>query len=329
MNGHGFQTTTGAAIAAAAVLTLSAVSQAMATTAYVEVTGKDSATCGATPTAPCKTIAAALASAAKGGGFERVVIVGPGVFVESVSLTAAGTEIVGDGGVFQAIAPGSGGPAITVNVGATNEVRISNVQFLGSSGAVAIGLSVVSAQHVDLDHVQFHGFGAAAISYTLSQNNNPELSLASTIVEGGACILIQPTSPNAAVVIDKSAVYNCSTAGLNADASKTPGGSNTAVLIKDSDFHQSGVADVAVLSTGGSGFMQVTLRGTALWNANAGVFPSGPQSNVTLDRTTIEWNGTGVNAAGGANINSYGNNDISQNGTNLAAGVTLTPIVLQ
>jgi len=328
MNGVRSQTATGAAIVAAAFLTLFAVPQAMASTAYVAVTGKDSATCGATSTAPCKTIAAALASAAKGGGFERVVIVGPGSFGESVNLTAA-TEIVGDGSVFQAISPGSGGPAITVNVGATNEVRISNVQVLGNSSAVAVGLSVVSAQHVDLDHVAFHGFGTAAISYTLSQNNFPELSLASTIVADGACILIQPTSPNAAVVIDNSAVYNCSTAGLNADGSKTPGGGSTAVLIKDSHFHSVSIADVAVLSTSGSGFTQVTVRGTSLWNSSAGVFPSGPQSNVTLDRDSIEWNTTGVNAAGGASVTTYGNSDISQNGANVFSGVTLTPIGFQ
>ena len=254
-----------------------------------------------------------------------MAIVGPGVFAESVSLTAP-AEIIGDGASFQAIAPTSGSDAITVSAGVNDTVRISNVQILGDPGSVPVGLSVASAKNVDLDHVVFRGFSTAAISYTPSNTDHPKILVNSTAITGilanGECIFIQPSSSNAEVFIQDSNVSECGDNGIIVDVTKTPSGGYSPVTIRNSYVGRLGTTSVSVLSTAGSGSTLVILQGTAVLSDGTGVSASGPGSVVMLNGSTSEDNTTGAIATNSGVIYSYGNND-------LPSGTAVTSIPLQ
>jgi hypothetical protein len=300
------------------------MSVALATTTFVSKSGNDGNSCGS-PLTPCLTINGALSQAISGGGgFNRVSIIGNGIFSEVVSLTSA-AEIIGDAGSYQGIAPGANNTAITINDGgAGSSFRIRNLQLLGSSGAAANGIAVSNAGQLDIQNVTIHGFGGTAISYTPAATYQySSMSLSNSAIEQGAGVLIMP-SGNALPHVDiaNTSIRDCSKYCLRADSTAMSGGGIN-LLVKDSTLHNAATSNLATTS-GSTAFIQVILNNTSVTQSASGVVSNGSNTTVVLDHATVAYNTTGVYAYNGGIIDTYGNNDIVSNSTNVSG--SLTPI---
>ncbi len=307
-----------------------AASPAAAATAYASKSGSDSNTC-ASPLTPCLTLNAALSQAIAGGGFDRIVILGPGIFNESLSVTSS-IEIIGDGSHFQAIYPGAGNTAITVDSGGAGDFRLSNIQLLGTMGDVggaSTGFSILSANFVNIDNVEMHGFGTNAISFTPT-NQYPTLTILNSVIGDGYGFAIHPTTaqyPN--VQINNTTFRNCWSYCVRADASAMTSGQFLAVNITNSLLYDAFTNNVTAVSTASSGFAGVKLDGsTANYAGQAGVNANGQNTVISLNKSAIVDNATGVNILNGGKVASFGNNDISGNITDLSGG-SLTAAALK
>lgn len=283
---------------------------AFAATAYVSITGSNSNSC-TKPSAPCGTIAGALTKAIAGGGFNRVVLLGSGVYPEQVTLTSS-AEIIGDGAGFQGIAPPSGGTAITVNVG-SGSVGIGNLQLLGSDNTAAYAINVLAAASVNITNVEIHGFKTYAVAFTPNVSGYPEMTLSSSTIDGQGCILVKPT--NAAggeALIDNSIIRNCSANAVTSNATGLKSGAWFLTVIKRSDVVGCGANAVEAMS-GSTGGTTIELENShALSCGGASVLSTGPNSNVVINGSTVSWSHTGVAVSGGGVVLSWGNNDISR-----------------
>jgi len=296
---------------------------ALAGITYAAKNGSNSNAC-TSPATPCLTLGEALAQAEAAGGFNRVVIVGTGVFVESLTLTSA-TEIAGDASYYQAISPLSGKDAITINDdGKQYEFLIDNVQILGTFYGTGRGINVLDANSVNLQNVGIHGFGTAAIHFAPSKVI-AVLSIENSIVGDGAGVQLQPTgNVNASSVISNTTIHNCFSSCLITDVSAMTG-NGLNVLVKESTFANTNGYDIQATSIAGSTYMNVTVANTsATLSELGGVSASGPHTYVFLDHATIAHNAKGVTNTNGGTLLSFGDNDIYSNGIDING--SLSPI---
>jgi hypothetical protein len=297
---------------------------ALASTTYVSTNGSNGNNC-TSPSTPCLTIGGALSQAiAGGGGFNRIVLIGAGIFSEVVNLTSA-AEIIGDAGSFHGIAPGAGNTAITIDDGGVgSDFRISNIQLLGSSGAAANGIAVSNAGQLDIENVEIHGFGNNGINYTPSATYQYSSMVInnSVIGEGGGVLIMPSGNASPHVVIQNTSIRDCSKYCLRADSTAMTGG-GLETLVKYSTLHNAGSNDLATASTS-SAFLQVILDNTSATQATFGVVSNGPMTAVFLNQATVAYNATGIYAYNGGMAYTYGNNAITVNPTNVNG--SLTPI---
>jgi hypothetical protein len=291
-----------------------APSACMAVTTYAAVTGNNANAC-TLASAPCATISEALTKAVGGGGFPRVIVLGPGIFPEAVTVTSTvGAEIVGDGNGFAAISPPAGGIGIDVEVG-TASIRIGNLQFLGSSSSAIIGIKVVTASKVDIENVEFHGFATAAIDSEVSTSPYPSMTVSNSVLADGGCFLAHPLgAANLSALIENTHIRNCATIGVMVDASATTSSGSATAILRSSSV-EAAQTGLEVKSGSKSGYAMGTLENTIAENVTDGVVATGANSVVYLNNASLINDHTGVINNGGQ-VNSYGNNNINWNATN-------------
>jgi len=301
-----------------------APSAALAGTTYASVTGNNSNAC-TLASAPCATISEALAKATPAGVFGRVVLLGPGIFSEAVAVASAGgAEIVGDGSGFVAIAPPAGGIGVHIAVG-TSSVRISNLQFLGSSNSAIIGIKVVTASKVDIENVEFHGFATAAIDSEVSTAPYPEMTVSNSVIADGGCLLVHPQgSANLSLLVENTRIRNCTNTSVMADSSAT-GSAGSATIIMRGSSVENAQTGFEANSTAKSGAAMGTIEHSIVENVYNGVVATGAQSYVFLNDASVINNHNGITSTG-ANVVSYGNNNVNWNATNIVGTLNHNPL---
>jgi hypothetical protein len=309
--------------------------------------GDDANPC--TRTSPCKTFAAALTATTAegeidvldpggdttttpgdGGGFGAVTI------DKSVSIVAVG--------VVGAILVNSSN-AITVSAGSTDVVVLRGLTLDGSSGGGVSGIQFNSGAALHIEDCAINSFGTGiqikpgAASQIFIKNTVVRNS--STANGDGNAIEVVPTAGQTDIFIQDTIVGNNAGIGV----SFAPSGSATVTASLDTvrmeknsagvvanDNAQVSVRNSVSVGNGSSGFVASSSSGPAVINVKssmasgnaAGINSNGAKSTIDLSRVTVVDNATGLSATNGGHIVSFGNNKITNNGTNGAPTQTIS-----
>lgn len=257
----------------AAVLPLSA----QATRTWVSGVGDD-----ANPgsrTAPCKTIAGAIAKTAAGGEIDALDPGGFGAVTITKSLTLDG----GGGQVASILVAGTN--AIVIAAGPTDVVILRNFRFNGLGSMANAGLNGVrflSGKALVIENCEFMGFSQNAVDVALTNPGSVYVSNTTIVGAPGTAtsngVAIESGSSAAKVSLDQVKVVNAGGAGILSSAT---------------------IGDLQL--------DHVWLSGNA-----TGLFATA--GAVRLSSCTIIQNGVGVKTSG-ASVGSFGNNKVAANGS--------------
>jgi hypothetical protein len=280
-------TAVGMAFAAAA---MAYPSITLSTRSYVSNVGSDGNTC--TLIRPCATFQGALAKTAAGG---EIDVLNSGEY-GSVSIDHSIT-IDGQGSLATLTYVSGEAPCavVCISAGATDHVALRNLSISGGTQGVsdgAAGIEIGTAAGVTLENVSISG-------------------LSEGVYDGGVGLFL----------IQDTRITDCTATGLNILGPATvlrdvvismPSGSGiyangSGVVV---DVYRSTISGGGVLS---ERYATVNLKDSSVENAATGVHSS--SATISLNNTAVQNNGTGISTSGGA-IVSYGNNQISGNGTN-------------
>jgi hypothetical protein len=233
-------------------------------------------------TAPCKTFAGAISKTAAGG---EIDVLDPGGF-GTVTITKSIT-IDGSGGSIGSIL-GSGTNGINVNANTTDSIILKNLTINGAGTTLGLnGINYLAGGTLTIDHCDVFDFGTGV-----------HINLAAT---------------------GMTVIRNSTFRGITNNVVNVSTTSGAAVLtVVNSSFQGTNVTGGGILASTGS---NVSVTGsdfsnfqTALGSINGGV--------LSLDRSTVIRNGTGINTGAGSTTN-LTNNTFINNVNALAVGGTV------
>jgi hypothetical protein len=296
-------------IIGAVCLTLSSMpANAQATRTWVSGVGDDANPCSRT--APCKTFAGAISKTATNGEIDNLDAGGFGAVTITKSITIDGSG-GGIGGVLVASTNG-----IIVSVPAGSNVTLRNLDFEGSQSGLS-GITVTQGGAVHVQHVVIRDFVTNGIAFT-PNTAGAQLTVDDAIITdsnggtaGNAGILVRPTgSGNASVTIGNTRIAHCLN-GIFADGSG--GGGVAHVQVTNSIITDSGNTGMAVSSTASA--VNADVFNTLIsYSLTAGAGVAGSAASLKLGGNIITNNITGVASSGGT-LQSFKNNQITDNGT--------------
>lgn len=289
---------------------------AQATRTWVSGVGDDVNPCSRT--APCKTFAGAISKTAAGGEINCLDPGGYGTLTitKSITIDCTGTfgSALNSGGVngFVINDSVSGTPntaevilrGIAIN-GAGTTPGLNGIRFLSGSSLV---LEDVLIQN------QLGGNGislqpAARIEF-YAENV--------TVTDGAGGILMQPTGANGAIraFLRNVRVQNNSGAGLSINTTGNTAPAGIFAMVEKSVL-TGNATGVALNTPVGTTSATVMLNDSVVsGNLTVGLTATGAAARIRAANSSVTSNTTGVAIAGGAIINSYGNNRLDGNGSN-------------
>lgn len=346
---RGFEGLAGAArlapFVAALALACSGAASASVGRSFVSTAGSDAnAATNCTPTAPCRTFTAALGVTSAGGEIIALDSGGYGPFTVTQSVT-----VVAPAGVYAGIAVASGA-GITVN-GAGIQVTLRGLTVNGTGGTT--GIAYLSGLALNVENVtisNFSGTGGAGISATAIQRTgsgalNSSLRVIDSVVLDCLNGIDVQDGPNLSVVRTRflgtldAGARSMSTGLLYAVSAETDtqlvsvvdsvvndgvataisvqnSGSGAVVMAIDRSVIRGGTTGV---SAGGAGRTTLTISNSVLADLSTAVLSqsaaSGPGPAVFLNNDSLFNNATGVQAAAGGVLESFGNNAYGANTT--------------
>ena len=214
---------------------------AMATRTWVSGVGDDANPCSRT--AQCKTLAGAFAKTATGGQINLTDNASVGAVTINRPMTIDATGAHG-------IVASSGASAITIDVSATQDVILRDLDIIGTPGgnaacpyAPATGIRVLGARTVHIEDSVISGFATAGID-------------------------VAPTAIATRVVVNDSVISNVCGAGIRV----APGaGQSTPVLIRHSALLNDGTG-VSATAGGSVWLLGADFAGTSVPTAGVGTF---------------------------------------------------------
>ncbi|MGH6838482.1 MAG: right-handed parallel beta-helix repeat-containing protein [Methylocella sp.] len=296
---------------AAAVLACglaAAPAQAAANRTFVSGTGTDGGTC--IRTAPCRTFAFAFSMTAVGGEIDVLDPAGYG----SVTIIHA-ISIVNDGVGTAGITAGSGN-AITINAGTSDSVHLRGLTLTGL-GTGTNGIQFISGGNLAIENCVIWNFTSAGL--VIAPSTSSTFSVSNTIASnnsGVIGILVAPTGPAVVSGVLSNVTANNNGTGINVAGS----GPALNVTIADSVASNNSIIGVGASSPATA----VLLRHVVASNNTTGLGASG--STIRVAQSVVTGNVTGVFATGGT-IDTYGDNNINGNTTDIMGA--LTPITTQ
>lgn len=303
---------------AAGLLAMAAVlapAQAIPRT-FVSGTGGGAA---CTRAAPCATFQAAHDATDPGGEINCVDAGEYGELNTTKSITIDCT------GTSASITFSMAGTQIGVRINTPSAVvRLRHITIRGQGLNTGAGINFVDGAALFVENCAIlDGSLSDGIRFRPPDGRTAKLFVSNTVISGNsAAIAIIPTSGSAFVVLDRVRMEK-NTDGLLAGGSGSSG--VTVVQARNSVVTGSGLFGVfAGADTGRT--TSVTLdRSAVRFSGETGVDADQMQTFVTLGRSTVSSNGTGLGSAFGGAIRSYQDNHLSGNTTNGAPTGVLNP----
>jgi hypothetical protein len=273
--------------------------------AWVSPNGSDSNSC--VQTSPCATFAGAISK----GGIAQINCLGSGHYgtLNSTTVSITGSIVIdcGAGNVGEMT---SGGGTAVINIDASSAATII-LRHLSLSGGGANGIDtqnfpsgtliiencMIQSADVGIRFVPSSGRGTLQVTDTLLSGNS------------GNTVRVGPTSGQIASV----ALNRVEIVGNSGDGLDLVGAGIIAGTIRESLVAQNGGA--GIFANAGGGVFFTVEESSVVANLTTGIKTASAAAIINVGASTIGANGTGVNAASGS-IVSFGNNQMSANGTN-------------
>jgi hypothetical protein len=299
---------------------------AQATRTWVSGVGDDVNPCSRT--APCKTWAGAISKTADGGIINCLDPGGFGTVTITKNMTISCKHVEGSG-----LASSTTG--ILVN-GAGIKVVLRGLDIDGGTAALpgVNGIRFLQGASLIVEDCVIRDFTAAAPNGNGIIVNNTSTTVKLNVINSditgngtgadtaGAGILIIPSGTGGAKVTITNTRLSANLNGFRADATATTGGIDA--IITDSSASNSTFHGIEGKAT--TGFVSVMLNRVTVANNGAnGLRASGAATVFRTGSSVITANVNGVTIAGGAVMQSYGNNQNNGNNVNGA----FTPVGLQ
>ena len=296
-----------------AAMAFASPASAQATRTWVSGVGDDANPCSRT--APCKTFAGAISKTASSGeincldpgGFGGVTITKP------LAIVCDYTE----GGVLSA---GAGVNGIVINLPlATDTVFLSGLDLNGAGNAQN-GIRIVSGGIVHVRNSIIRNYRASnGLGMSVQPAGSLQLTVQNSVIDDngtgatGGGILVQPTGAGGAarVTLRNVSLQNNSNNQLRID---TTGNTGSGVTVDMFYGEVNGGTNGISVNVPSSNATMMILDSVVKGASGNGITATGATARLRVGRTTITANATGVTQAGGAIINTYGNNQTDGNG---------------
>jgi hypothetical protein len=262
--------------------------QAQRSRVFVASYGSDSNPC--TFGSPCKTFQLAVDVVADGGEVTAIDSAGFGQIAIDKSVT-----ITSPNGVEAGIATPSGGTAITINT--TNSANIVNLNglTLDGVGGATNGIDVANGAILHVRNCVIRNFANDGILIQQDDPNSFQFSISDTQI-----------SDNGNDGIETNSAFAFSLFGV----------------LDHVDIENNAGNGLALTNTV-SQPMLITVRNSIVAQNSTGVSANNLGAQIVITRSTITENTTGVSTSNGAQVTSYGDNNISNNGISNAATSTI------
>lgn len=273
--------------------------QAQSSRTWVSGVGDDVNPCSRT--APCKTFSGAISKTAANGEISVLDPAGFGTVTITKSLTINGTHGQGYGSILAA-----GVSAGVIINNATAIVRLKSLDINGA-GTGTDGIRINAALKVYIEDTKIDGFTNRGIN-DIRTTANGFLNIVDSNVSGtgqSGITIIPGVGGNVTAVLD-----NVHAQGSTSNSGYAQSG-NVRSTVRNSFF--TGNFSNGIFADGTSG--ELNLENCVSSHNSVGLFVSAP-AIVRINGTEISNNGTSINAAGQAQVQSTGTNVISGNGAN-------------
>src|SRR6476620_6349297 len=267
------------------------VAYAQATRTWVSGVGDDANPCSRT--APCKTFAGAISKTAAVGEIDTLDPGGFGALTITKSITIDGVS--GLAGVLV-----SGTNALIVNAGSSDVVILRNLDINGVGTGLA-GILILGAGDVRVENCKIYGFSGRGID---DHRTSGHLFVTNTVVSNNGqtgILAMSGGSSTLNVTLDHVQMHHNGNTGF-----AITGGTRAMVV------HSSATSNASHGFYADSAAILDLEDSVSFGNVNNGIAAlSG--ATIRLSNTTVTLNGTGLYAAPGSNILSYGSNRIAGN----------------
>ena len=290
--------------------------------AFVSGKGVDSPSCGPVAT-PCRTPQYAHDTIVDPGG--EIDILDPAGY-GAITITKA-ISIINDGAGIAGFLATAGGNAITINAGTSDTIVLRGLTIEGS-GIGSNGVAVQSMQTLIMSNCSAQGFvtvqsqtySGAGVTVNPSVNKAMFIRISNSDLSNnqGSGFSFRPNSAESAnIVIDHVTATNDGV-GFAFLSTQAP----TSFVAISNSTASNGTTGFNV-----NGFVTATISNSTASGNATGLLAAGSAATVYLSRSTIENNSSnGVRTLLGV-INSYGDNHIDGNGTDVNG--TLTTLARQ
>jgi hypothetical protein len=287
-------------------LMVSSAAQAQATRTWVSGVGDDANPCSRT--APCKTFAGAISKTAPCGEIDALDPGGFGAVTITKSITIDGTGTMA--GILASLTTG-----IIVNAQSTDVITIRGISINGACNGIR-GMNILKAKEVNVeDCVIFRFTNEGILVNNNASPNDMQLNVRNSVIRDNVGDGVGVSTANPfhvkGTLVNSSFIGNGT--GIHAKLN--------ARLVAD-QCNISGSTNNGVLADGSTGVARIT-NSTISNNGSNGV--SAPAGGVVMINNDDIYNngGSGALASGGGEVDTFQNNRIQANGTDLCA--TCTP----
>jgi hypothetical protein len=286
----------------------SATAQAQATRTWVSGVGDDANPCSRT--APCKTFAGAISKTAAGG---EISVLDPGGF-GAVTITKSIT-INGDGTLAGILAAGTNG--VIVNAGVNDKVILRNLSINGAGTGIN-GIRYLAGRTLRVENCTIYGFTNHGIDVVHTSTTTP-----------GELVVVDSSFTNinnVAVRVDNAVGAVAPSAVLhNVQISRAAIGfivlrSGVGTISNSVISHVTSQAIVAQNSA------VLNATGCVLSRNGTGVSVLDIATTIRISNCQIFNNTIGVNVVVGGTCDTFGNNAILGNGTDVIGVLTLSSL---
>ena len=305
-----------------------APAQAQATRTWVSGTGSDANACSRF--SPCQTIGVALEKVQAGGEINCIDAGGFGGFTitKSVTIDCSGTaaSILATSGIqINDSSTAFPGTIRVIIRGLTILGNTGNDQdALGNPGQGTTGINFVSGASLTVDNVVIERYNAGiATGINFRPSGAAQLSVHHSVItdngSGGAGggIVIHPTGAGSAVVsLSDVTLLRNAAAGLSVDTTGNTGAAGITVAMHNVSIANGNAQGISVLTPSGTTRAALLLKDVTIsGNAYNGIFANGSGAVVRVGDSTITGNYGGIQGLGGAQILTFGNNQLVGNPT--------------
>jgi len=293
------------------------------------LSGSDANNCDR-PT-PCRTFQHAHDNTLANG---EITVLDPGGY--GAVMITKNISIINDGVGEAGVLVSGGATGITVNApGAAVTLRgltIKGIGFGGGGGITLAAAHAVTVENSAIRNMSSCGILCGGDGIAVTSSTATALAVTNTVVSDNSNngILFLPTVSGSTLVtgvLDHVGLYNNGGAGLSVIGAGSTGGRIT-VMATDSVAANNGTPGnlggfVVQSSTGAAITFLHLSRCTAVNNPGNGALASGTPAIMLVNTSVIQFNDSGWVAASGAQIFTYGDNELGSNNTNQGAQTSI------